>query len=244
MRIPVKITPDRIRDSIVQVFFQSSVPFEALIGVFYTTLLNSGWKYANRPNQPLQPKKIVIEFTAGPQHFFIKDNVRFQLFPNQSIAFNCNNSYIGWGNYSNYINEVLTEISKTNYLTRFSRIGIRYISEFANIDIFEKIKIKVDIPFAENKVSNSSHRMTLIEGDITKTINIASKIPANTNLTGEMEYVNYISLLDIDVVKKNLSVNDISILWDEINNVHTIEKEIFFGLLREEFLQTLNPQYA
>lgn len=244
MRIPVKITPDRIRDSIVQVFFQSSVPFEALIGVFYTTLLNSGWKYANRANQSLQPGKLVIELTNSPQHFFIKDNVRFQLFPNQSVAFNCNNGYIGWKNYSKYINEVLTEISKTNYLSKFSRIGIRYISEFANIDIFEKIKIKVDIPFAENKVSNSSHRIVLIDGEITKTINIANKIPANTNLTGQTERVNYISMLDIDVVKKSLSINDISILEDEINNVHAIEKEIFFELLRDEFLQTLNPQYT
>ena len=73
MRVPVKITPDRIRDSIVQIFFQSSVPFDALIGVFYTTLLNSGWKYAGKANQPLEPNKLVIEFTANPQHFFIKE---------------------------------------------------------------------------------------------------------------------------------------------------------------------------
>lgn len=244
MRVPVKITPDRIRDSIVQIFFQSSVPFDALIGVFYTTLINSGWKYANKANHPLEPNKLVIEFTANPQHFFIKEKVRFQLFPNQSIVFNCTNHYIGWANYSKYINEVLTELFKTNYFTNFTRIGIRYISEFANLDILEKVDVKIDVPFFKNVVSNSSHRISFEEGNIIKTVNIASKIPANTNLTGQKEQVNYISILDIDVVKKNLLVKDLSMLLDEINKLHTIEKEIFFGLLSEEFLQTLNPEYT
>ena len=54
MRVPVKITPDRIRDSIVQIFFQSSVPFDALIGVFYTTLVNTSVPPTMQPGVMIQ----------------------------------------------------------------------------------------------------------------------------------------------------------------------------------------------
>lgn len=243
MQIPVKITPDRIRDSIVQVFFQSSVPSEALVGIFYQSLTKSGWKYANRPNETVPSKGLVIEFVNNTQHFFLKDEVRFQLHGNHSIAFNCNRNYIGWEQYSVYIKEVLNDIFESGIITSFVRIGIRYISEFPDIDILEKLKFRISIPDSEN-ISNSSYRLAFDEGNIMKTVNIASKLPARTSFINQNREINYISMLDIDVVKKSISVTNLKELWSEIDELHRAEKEMFFNLLDPDFLITLNPQYA
>lgn len=243
MQIPVKITPDRIRDSIVQVFFQSSVPTEALVGIFYRPLTKSGWKYANRPNEVVPSKGLVIEFASSTQHFFLKDEVRFQLHNNHSIAFNCNKEYIGWERYGVIIKEVLNDIFKSGVVLSFVRIGIRYISEFPDIDILDKLKFKISFPSSEN-ISNSSYRLAFDLGDIIKTVNIASKIPARTSFIKQDKEIDYISMLDIDVVKKSLSVADPQELWKEIEELHREEKEMFFSLLDPDFLASLNPQYA
>jgi len=242
MQVPVKITPDRIRDSIVQVFFQSSVPTEAFVGVFYQQLTNLGWKYANRPNEAVPSKGLMIEFANSTQHFFLKEEVRFQLNNNHSVAFNCNNNYIGWKQYSVYIKEVLDNIFKSGIIISFVRIGIRYISEFPGIDILEKLKFRISVPNQE-KISNSSYRLAFDDDDIVKTVNIASKIPARTSFIDQDAEIQFVSLLDIDVVKKTLSVADPEELWKELDDLHAMEKEIFFGLLDPDFLKSLSPQY-
>lgn len=243
MQLPVKITPDRIRDSIVQIFFKSSVPSEALVGIFYQSLVNSGWKYANRPNEIVPSKGLVLEFATNTQHFFLKDEVRFQLHNNHSIAFNCNNNYIGWERYSIYIKEVLNDIFESGTVLSFVRIGIRYISEFPDIDILEKLKFKISFPQYEN-ISNSSYRLAFDEGSIFKTVNIASKLPATTSFINQDKRIDFISMLDIDIVKKTLSASGPAEVWNEIDDLHLAEKELFFSLLDPDFLLSLNPEYV
>lgn len=243
MRIPVKITPDRIRDSIVQVFFQSVVPPEAMVGIFYQALTKSGWNYANRLNEGVSSKGFVIEFANSTQHFFLKDDVRFQLHHNQSLAFNCSKNYIGWDRYGGYIKEVLADVFASGTILRFVRIGIRYISEFPDIDILEKLKLKISIPGSES-ISNSSYRLTFDEENIIKTVNIASKLPVRTSFVDQEQEPKYISMLDIDIVRKTLSAASTQDVWDEICRLHDKEKEIFFSLLTDEFLRSLNPQYG
>jgi len=244
MLLPVKITPDRIRDSVVQVFFNADIPFEPLIGFCYTALGKSGWKYSNR-QPPLEPQSgLIIEFAPVVQHFFIKDHVRFQLFANQSIAFNCINRYIGWKDYGGHIRNVINELAATGHFTQFTRIGIRYISEFANIDILEKIKYKPSLLPVAGKVSSSTFRFVYTENEVAKNVQIDSKIPLNPVLGTVNEPVNFISLLDVDIVQQGLSIKEADSLWREIDRLHTIEKETFFSLLDDEFLQSLNPEYS
>ena len=122
--------------------------------------------------------------------------------------------------------------------------GIRYISEFANIDILEKINFKVEISFNDESVSNSSYRLTFEKDNIFKTINIASKLPVNAVLTDQKESLNFTSLLDVDIIQKKLNCKDVNELLANIDHLHAIEKETFFRLLTDEFLLTLNPEYA
>lgn len=244
LKIPVKITPDRIRDSIVQIFFQADIPFEPLIGYCYSTLSTLGWRYANRSPMQEAQKGLVIELSTGSQHFFIKDKVRLQLFPNNSLAFNCISGYIGWNEYGIKIKSVINSLIDTGHFKMFRRIGIRYISEFANIDILEKIKFQATLPSINGEIKSRTYRFIFEESNIAKNIQIASKLPVNAILQETNVTVNFVSLLDVDIVKKSLNIKDAGGLWHEIDTLHTVEKQTFFGLLTEDFLQSLNPEYA
>jgi len=244
MKIPVKITPDRIRDSVVQVFFQADAPFEPLIGICYSILNQHGWRYAARPVQSKAQAGIILEVQPLPQHFFIKENIKIQFDPNSSVIFNCIGSYVGWKSYSNIIFSVLRLLYSTQHFKNFTRVGIRYISEFANIDILDKIKININLKGVAGTIQNFSYRIALLENGLSKTINIANKLPVSAAISDKKEEVQFVSLMDIDVVDLNLSASDIEVLFGHIERLHLEEKKVFFGILEEHFLQTLNPEYA
>jgi hypothetical protein len=48
MKLPKKITPDRIKDAIVEVKYSSKYPFEVIVGLIFKALDDS-YKYTNRP---------------------------------------------------------------------------------------------------------------------------------------------------------------------------------------------------
>jgi uncharacterized protein (TIGR04255 family) len=54
------------------------------------------------------------------------------------------------------------------------------------------------------------------------------------------------SILDIDsfVVGPDAAEGFEAALAGFLENAHSAEKQLFFGLLKEEFLKTLNPTYA
>jgi uncharacterized protein (TIGR04255 family) len=49
-------------------------------------------------------------------------------------------------------------------------------------------------------------------------------------------------LIDIDVSLDKEHLQN-STITEALDSAHTIEKELFFGLLQPEFLNTLNPEY-
>lgn len=50
------------------------------------------------------------------------------------------------------------------------------------------------------------------------------------------------SLIDIDISLEKEHLHNSTII-DTLDLAHTIEKELFFGLLQPAFLNTLNPEY-
>jgi uncharacterized protein (TIGR04255 family) len=241
--LPVKITPDRLRDTLVQVSFQSNIPLEPFLGLCYKQLIEDGWQYHSRKPVSEGQSGFTLELSIEPEHLFSKDKVRMQILPDSSLVFNCRDGYIGWDAYGPFIQSALDAVVRTGNVTGFTRIGIRYISEFANIDIMDNICLTVHVPFISGRINNSSHRFAFEEDGALKTVNIASKLPVNAVLNNG-ERVSFVSLLDIDVSRRGLSLNSVAQAWHEIDKLHTSEKQTFFALLKDEFLQTLNPEYA
>ncbi len=60
----------------------------------------------------------------------------------------------------------------------------------------------------------------------------------------EYSKADFISIIDIDVIKDFSPIESSkNVILNKIDNAHTIEKEIFFTLLKNDFLKTLNPEY-
>lgn len=248
MKLPSKITPDRIRESIVQVFFTTNIPIEPLVGYLYSALGEVGYKYTNRPlkkfsnTQELNNEPSINEITIVPQYFFFNEEIKIQLHETGTLVFNCVNEYIGWKSYFSKISEVLSILKERNIIHSFSRVGIRYISEFPNIDILDKIAFSFKLEVLQDKISTGNFRLEWQENPYKIVTNIASKLSIPSLIETENK-VDYVSLIDIDVILKEIDIEDISDFLKKIDEVHLKQKTLFFSILKGEFIETLNPEY-
>lgn len=51
------------------------------------------------------------------------------------------------------------------------------------------------------------------------------------------------SLFDVNVYENFGFTNSVKIVTNMLDKIHNMEKETFFGLLKKDFIQSLNPEY-
>ena len=51
------------------------------------------------------------------------------------------------------------------------------------------------------------------------------------------------SLIDIDAQYHGAPISDFDTLVSKIDNTHTHQKDTFFGIVSDEFIQVRNPKY-
>lgn len=245
MKIPRKITPDRIRDSIVEVRYNTNVPFEALIGIFYQAVKES-FKYTNRPLGKQQfpiaaPSSLPQEITLslGGLSLFHNDKIKVQLQPN-SIIFNCLGDYIGWENYRTEIEGALATFNSVVDINDYTRIGIRYITEYPNYDLADCVKFSFTFGMPEIKSDTYSFRSEFKWEKYRVILNLNNKLLV---ITEHNKPPTPTSIIDIDVIEEGTNEKDFKSLLARLDRIHLKEKEVFFNILNEKFLETLKPEY-
>lgn len=178
----------------------------------------------------------------SPTHVFFNDDIKVHLLEN-SLVFNCVQGYIGWKNYFLLIGKVLRELSEQGIITSFHRVGIRYTSEFANIDIWEHTKFAFTLYDRQTSFLNGNFNLSWFDEPHRIILNLGSKSEQRSLLNHEVKKIKFLSLIDVDVIHENFEIKDPKEYLDIIDKAHKKEKEIFFDLLKPEFLKTLKPEY-
>lgn len=243
MKIPKSIEPDRIKDAIIEVHFESELPNEINLGLFFR-VLSGHYKYSNKSlgtkqltsNSASFEKEITL--SLGGVSMFYNDKIKFQINQN-SIAFNCVGKYILWENYSKEIEKILKLMLTVNSIKSFKGVGVRYVSEYINTDLVDSTNFSFSFGMPEVNSNNYSFRSEFDINEFKIVLNLSNKIPLVID-----GHFTPISLIDIDVINNNFDIgNDFVKLFDIINNAHDLEKEIFFKILKDSFLKILNPKY-
>jgi uncharacterized protein (TIGR04255 family) len=122
-----------------------------------------------------------------------------------------------------------------------SRIGVRYISEYPNFNLTSCINFDFSFGRPDIRSDNYSFRTEFKDKDRRYILNLVNSLPVIQGTAS----TKFLSAIDIDVIKENISIDvskGIEII-DVINELHQSEKELFFSLLKDDFLKTLNPVY-
>jgi len=247
MLLPKKLNPDNLKDTLVEIRYLQGIPQELMLGFVSSILGPLGYQYIAAPNQNINialnnNQQIAFGIGNSSGGFFINDDIRIQFITNQ-IIFNCfADKYVGWEKYSQIISNIISNLFNQHAVENFNRVGIRYISEFKNIDIYQGIKGTVDISKAGLKLDDSILRLVDDSNNLKTYVTVTNKAK-RISLSPQGQEIIEASLVDVSVYENFNPVSDLDVLRNKLNQIHTKEKEVFFGLINDEFLNTLNPEY-
>jgi uncharacterized protein (TIGR04255 family) len=234
MSLPLNINPCPIIESLFEIRFNSNINSNAVFGLIYNKLQS---EYPNVENLPILqiPEALRTNdpgFKFKPFHKIYNENFIIQIGP-EVLTISPSKEYLGWTNFSNKIIDTLKKIEELNIIKSIERIGLRYIN-FFELDIYDNIKVNINIDKTEINYKNTIFRTEIEHSESSSTLQIANNVLINDK-TG--------SVIDIDTFTQNNINEFFSTKETIIEKIHQNEKSLFFSLLKEEFINTLNPNY-
>jgi uncharacterized protein (TIGR04255 family) len=237
--LPKKIT-DHLLITAVEVRFTSSYSVEDIPTIFFPIFKDEFPKIQKLFNtQPVGA--MAFAPSVGPQADIAFYNEKFSISIGvASITFGCNGDYLGWGEYQSLIKQTLQRIEPLGIAKSIDRIALRYGSVFEQPKTLEgALNIHPILQQEDWKQQVAFSVVKLDKEDFTIVLQLGNSIKALSRTKAfEGMYV------DIDVsMSKSLAQSFSGQLFSQIDRLHTLEKELFFSLLKPEFLASLNPQY-
>ncbi len=234
MVLPKKITPCPVIDALVEIRFIPNTHPNAVFGLIYSALQNS---FPNVENLPIlqipEPLRNIDPNLKYKPHYKISNTEYVVQIGSDVISISSYPNYSSWSSFYNKIIDVLNSIEKSSVIKTVLRVGIRYINFFEN-DIYNKINLNISINNSTIDYKSTVFRTEIIKSDFVNTLQVANNI-------NNMDRIG--SLIDIDTS----TMTNLDKFFTEkdkiLNKGHQYEKEIFFSLLKNDFLNSLNPEY-
>jgi uncharacterized protein (TIGR04255 family) len=242
MKIPKKINPDNLKDTIVQVLFTSAISPELFIGSF-SHIFSGIFKFitATPKSKGLKLDGDNLLISPIEKGFFLDktETVKVDV-TGGAIVFNCYKDYIGWDKYTAIINATIEKLFSSGLIKDVTRVGIRYISVFDDVNLINSLNMNLSIEIPNKGLNSTQVRTEYIENEFKVILTLINKI--NQQQESEKE-ASTASIIDIDVIQILKNNSDIKSVLQIIENGHQKQKSTFFSLLKPSFLETLKPEY-
>ncbi|QTA79029.1 CHP04255 [Desulfonema limicola] len=235
MKIPEKISPNPIIDFVIDIKFLPKQPPDAVFGLIYNLIQS---KFGNIVKLPILqvPDEIRNKdqnLLYQPYYRLTNDQFVLQIGP-RILALSAP-KYPGWDIVINEAMNIFQAINKIQLFDKINRIGIRYVNFFKE-NIFENSELSLIM-----KGKNLSSEKTFFRTEITNN-NYKSliQISNSANINNKLG-----SVIDIDTSLSDIKSNEdiISQIDSFLSEGHELCKELFFGLIKEDYLLQFNPKY-
>ncbi len=143
-------------------------------------------------------------------------------------------NYESWNSFSAATYSAFEKFNSLKIAEPASRIGVRYISFFENVNIFDHVML--DFSVAGQSMANAENIIrSIFDIDGYKCVLQITNAADTKGKKG--------SVIDIDIITIPGASIDDSTYRLLIEGAHNLEKKIFFGLLKPEFVKGFNPKY-
>jgi uncharacterized protein (TIGR04255 family) len=143
--------------------------------------------------------------------------------------------YNGWKEFYQESEFIFKSFFKLKLISKVNRIGLRYVN-FFDFNIFDKLTITLKSKHQSIHEQNSELKTSCLYNSYSNNIRVSN----NTKLTiNQDELVG--SIIDMDTV--NTGSSEINDFLNEVNKMHNTEKKVFFSLLDDKYIETLNPKW-
>lgn len=226
-----------IVESSIDILCTYGIPAEAVVGVVYQLLQdNQCGNITVTPlpinNVPEAIRKADPNLKNSPTHQIQCSDGLVSIGPNV-LSVGIIPPYESWDNFKKFTNLVIDVIIKGQLLKSVSDINIRYLN-FFKLNIYENISL--DINLGGEKIVGKS---TIFRTELEKENNIIDviQITGSVHLKNDHLKLNDDgSLIDIRIVKKSISKEEILSSLDEI---HQEAEDLFLNLISPDFKEKL-----
>ncbi|MGI4735768.1 MAG: TIGR04255 family protein [Janthinobacterium lividum] len=241
--LPIRISPHALLATLVEVQYCLHGPLELALGVF-SQALRPDFAYEQ------QLMELVEQQTQQPaEPLFQGRGVSVRVRPDR-LLFNCvsataapppgsNGDYLGWAAYFAVIQEVLTRLHATGELADLTGVAVRYVNALPGIQLNQQLQIQLPTLGSLPGPDSTLYRATFTEAG-EPGFRIALQLTDRQQVPGQTELS---SIFDV-TVRVDTPQADLPTLLARLDQAHTREKEVFFGLLDDDYLAQLDPVYA
>lgn len=236
---PLQIDPCPIREAVAEIRFETKIPPDAVFGVVYNELSNLYGVLEPLPiiQIPEAVRSMDQNLIFQPHYRMRRQNFVTQVGPRVfSVAMM--QPYSKWETFLKEIRDVFQKIGSLGFIESVIRVGLRYINIF-EIDILSELNLSLTIIDNEITSEEAVIRTVLPKDDFSVSLSVVNK----ANLIDSIVKMGNISVIDIDVFSEKKSNDFFKEINGNFEKAHSLEKEIFFGLLKPDFLSQLNPVY-
>jgi uncharacterized protein (TIGR04255 family) len=232
MRVPISISPCPIIDAVIEVRFVANIDQNAVFGLLYNAIKEDyPGKVETQNVANLQPGK--TEIVTSQVHKISNGQYVVQIGHNV-LSISSYPEYTGWTNFHNAATNFLNKVHNVGIISEVNRVGMRFINFFEK-DIFKNVNLKTFINNNEITYKNTQFKTEMTHEHSISTLAIANSVEIK-NTFG--------SIIDIDTFQtKNLG-QFFDCKEEILTEMHNNEKELFFSLLKSEFIESLNPIYT
>lgn len=237
-RLPSRITPCPILEAVMEIRFVTGEDWALLPGLLYTQIKERYPRSEKLPisNMPEEFFRNDPALTYSPRMRFIGEGFVIQFGP-RVVSLLTMGDYPGWERIQDELTWLLERLKPAGIIHEGERLGMRYIDFFEG-DIFSNLVL--DIRSNEQSVSGVEMNFATVfrRGDLT-----ARLILNNGAMVTRGNEIASGSILDLDVW---LEASGFDVFGDaalRFGEAHRCNKEIFFGLLKTDFLDSLAPIY-
>lgn len=235
MNYPKSLEKCPIIDALVEIRFLPKYDDVVIPGLLYPHIADRYGTFQKLPiaDIPENLRKSDPNLSFKPIYKFSNDSFVVQVGPDV-LTISSFPNYSGWDDFSEEIKFVLSKMIDLKLFDKVIQLGFRYINFFES-DIFEKVKVEINIDGGFDYLKKTTLRTNHIEDVFNCSLHISSDVIFNDSQNG--------SIIDIELVTnqelEKLLYNDFSL----IEKAHNIEKKMFFSLLKKDFLDSLKPVY-
>lgn len=243
-KLPVRLGKSPLVEALFELRFTSHLPAASILsGLLYTSLKCSEIIKLPHADIPDQIRQAEPNLTYMPVIRLKKDNFYINL-SDRSILVSVPHPYVGWNKFRETILEVLKAVASANIVDRTERFSLKYI------DIFDMAGFSADgkgftlgfkLPAVDVMHQSIQGRFEVRENPWIHVIGYFGEahgnLPDGTSKKGIM--------MDVDTIEfLNSSYPEfIANSKSKLDELHNSNKKLFFKLISEEGLNSLEPKY-
>ncbi len=238
VNIPKRISPCPIANATVEFRFLTDWDVERLREAVYSRVNNQYPPFEELPIKKIPQEILDHEEALRYQPYYQATTSSLILLLGARMVSVVNSKpYLGWEAFQYESLKIWNMVNELGAVQEIERLGLRYTNVFEDIEIFSKTSLSPTLALEfSGFTQGTSYFRTFFRRDT-----FGCLLQVSNELT-EPHQQSTASLIDIDISLEKGHLHNSTII-DALDVAHTIEKELFFGLLQSEFLNTLNPEY-